>query len=169
MIETESLILDRAKFSDWKEMYRNVWSQPESARYMAWSITTVLEAAKIRIVKTIAFQKEHDTYVVYEKSSGKAIGFAGVEKLEPCIYQEAGICLGPNYVGKGFGRQILQGLIQYCKEQFGAKEFIYSTRDENTASNRLAKSFGFLLISSAAKIDSKDGHSYNLLQYSLKL
>ena len=150
-------------------MYRNVWSQPESARYMAWSITTSEEAAKIRIVKTIAFQKEHDTYVVYEKSSGKAIGFAGVEKLEPCIYQEAGICLGPNYVGKGFGRQILQGLIQYCKEQFGAKEFIYSTRDENTASNRLAKSFGFLLISSAAKIDSKDGHSYNLLQYSLKL
>ena len=169
MIETESLILDKAKFSDWKEMYRNVWSQPESARYMAWNITTSEEAAKIRIVKTIAFQKEHDTYVVYEKSSGKAIGFAGVEKLEPCIYQEAGICLGPNYVGKGFGRQILQGLIQYCKEQFGAKEFIYSTRDENTASNRLAKSFGFLLISSAAKIDSKDGHSYNLLQYSLKL
>ena len=169
MIETESLILDKAKFSDWKEMYRNVWSQPESARYMAWSITTSEEAAKIRIVKTIAFQKEHDTYVVYEKSSGKAIGFAGVEKLEPCIYQEAGICLGPNYVGKGFGRQILQGLIQYCKEQFGAKEFIYSTRDENTASNRLAKSFGFLLISSVAKIDSKDGHSYNLLQYSLKL
>ena len=169
MIETESLILDKAKFSDWKEMYRNVWSQPESARYMAWSITTSEEAAKIRIVKTIAFQKEHDTYVVYEKSSGKAIGFAGVEKLEPCMYEEAGICLGPNYVGKGFGRQILQGLIQYCKEQFGAKEFIYSTRDENTASNRLAKSFGFLLISSAAKIDSKDGHSYNLLQYSLKL
>ena len=169
MIETESLILDKAKFSDWKEMYRNIWSQPESARYMAWSITTSEEAAKIRIVKTIAFQKEHDTYVVYEKSSGKAIEFAGVEKLEPCIYQEAGICLGPNYVGKGFGRQILQGLIQYCKEQFGAKEFIYSTRDENTASNRLAKSFGFLLISSAAKIDSKDGHSYNLLQYSLKL
>ena len=169
MIETESLILDKAKFPDWEEMYHNVWSQPESARYMDWNITASEEAAKIRIVKTIAFQKEHDTYVVYEKSSGKAIGFAGVEKLEPCIYQEAGICLGPNYVGKGFGRQILQGLIQYCKEQFGAKEFIYSTRDENTASNRLAKSFGFLLISSAAKIDSKDGHSYNLLQYSLKL
>ena len=40
MIETESLILDKAKFSDWKEMYYNVWSQPESAKYMSWSITT---------------------------------------------------------------------------------------------------------------------------------
>ena len=169
MIETESLILDKAKFSDWIEMYRNVWSQPESARYMEWTITTSEEAAKIRITKTIAFQKEHDTYLVYEKTSGKAIGFAGVEEIEPLIYQEAGICLGPSYVGKGFGRQILQGLIQYCRERFGAKEFIYSARDENTASNRLAKSFGFSLISSAAKTDSKDGHQYNLLRYSLKL
>ena len=169
MIETKSLILDKAQFSDWKEMYRTVWSQPESARYMNWSITTSEEAAKIRIVKTIAFQKEHDTYLVYEKSSGKAIGFAGVEKLEPYIYQEAGICLGPNYIGKGFCKEILQGLIQYCKEQFGAKEFIYLTRDENTVSNRLAKSYGFSMISSTAETDGKDGHHYNLLQYKLKL
>ena len=35
MIETQSLILDKAKFADWKEMYDNVWSRPESARYMA--------------------------------------------------------------------------------------------------------------------------------------
>ena len=169
MIETESLILDKAKFSDWKEMYCNVWSRPESAKYMVWNINTSEENAKIRIIKTIKFQKEHDTYLVYEKSSGKAIGFAGVEKIEPYIYQEAGICLGPDYVGKGFGKQILQGLIQYCKEEFGAKEFIYSTREENRASNQLAKSVGFTEISSVPKTDSKDGHSYNLLQYSLKL
>ena len=100
MIETESLILDKAKFSDWKEMYCNVWSRPESAKYMAWNLTTSEENAKIRIMKTIEFQKGHDTYVVYEKSSGKAIGFAGVEKIKPYIYQEAGICLGPDYVGE---------------------------------------------------------------------
>lgn len=169
MIETDSLILDKAKFSDWEEMYRNVWSQPESVKYMAWNITETEEDAKIRILKTISFQKEHDTYLVYEKSSGKAIGFAGVEKVGPYVYQEAGICLGPDYVGKGFGKQILRCLIQYCKEEFGAKEFIYSAREENRASIFLAKSFGFLLTSSADKIDSKDGQHYTLLQYSLKL
>lgn len=169
MIETENLILDKAKFSDWKEMYCNVWSRPESARYMEWDVTASEEDAKIRIVKTIAFQKEHDTYLVYEKASGKAIGFAGVERLEPYIYQEAGICLGPDYVGRGLGRQILQGLIQYCREKFGAREFLYLTREESRASNRLARSLGFSVISSAAKIDGKDGHGYILLQYSLKL
>ena len=169
MIETKSLFLDKAKFSDWKEMYCNVWSQPESAKYMEWNITTSEEDAKVRIQKTIAFQKEHDTYLVYEKSTGKAIGFAGVEQMEPYIYEEAGICLGPDYVGKGYGKQILQGLIQYCREEYGAKEFVYSTREENSASNQLAKSFGFTLISSVPKTDSKDGHRYNYLQYRLKL
>ena len=169
MIETESLILDKAKFSDWKEMWDNVWSHPESARYMAWDITESEEKARIRIMKTIDFQKEHDTYLVYEKASGKAIGFAGVEQREAYVYQEAGICLGPDYVGKGFGRQILQGLIRYCREEFGAKEFIYLTREENIASCRLAESLGFTRISSVIKTDSKDGQSYNLLEYRLKL
>ncbi len=144
-------------------MYCNVWSQSESAKYMAWNITTSEEGAKIRIIKTIAFQKEHDTCLVYEKSSGNAIGFAGVEKIEPYIYQEAGICPGPYYVGKGFGKQILQGLIQYCKEEFSAKEFIYSTGEENRTYSRLAKSSGFTVISSVPKTDRKDGHSYHLL------
>ena len=169
MIETENLILDKAKFSDWKDMYCNVWSQPKSAEYMTWNITTSEEDAKIKILKTIAFQKEHDSYLVYEKSTGRAIGVAGVEKIEPFIYQETGICLGPDYMGKGFGKQILQGLIQYCKEKFGAKEFIYSTREENTASNLLAKSLGFTMVSSMPKTDSRDKHCYNLLQYRLKL
>ena len=75
----------------------------------------------------------------------------------------AGLC------GKRVWQAILQGLIQYCKEEFRAKEFIYSTREENRASNQLAKSLGFTVISSVPKTDSKDGHSYNLLQYSLKL
>ena len=85
MIETESLILDKAKFSDWKEMYDNVWSQPESARYMAWDITESEEKARIRIMKTIDFQKEHHTYLVYEKASGKAIWFDGVEQREAYV------------------------------------------------------------------------------------
>lgn len=169
MIETDSLRLDKAKFSDWKDMYANVWSKPQSAKYMYWTITTSEENAKIRIAKTIDFQKDHDTYIVYEKSSGKAIGFAGVEKVAPNVYQEAGICLGPNYAGKGFGKQIVKSLIQYCKEKFDAKEFIYSTRDENIPSIRLAKSLGFELVSSVPEIDGKDGHRYNLLKYSLKL
>ena len=168
MLETRDLILDKAKYSDWRDMYQNVWSRPESARYMLWRVTTSEQDAQLRMQKTIAFQKNHDTYLVYEKESGKAIGFAGVERTAPHVYQEAGICLGPDYVRKGFGRQILRCLIQYCKEQ-GAREFRYSARAENRASVRLAKSLGFAEIGSERKTDDRDGRSYQLVQYCLSL
>lgn len=169
MLETKDLILDKAKFSDWEDMYHNVWSQPESAKYMMWRVTTNESDAKTRILKTIEFQKDHDTYLVYEKASGKPIGFAGIEKLAPHVYQDAGICLGPKFIRRGFGKQIVQCLIQYCKEELGANEFIYSTREENEASNQLANSMGFHIIGSEPKVDNRDGHHYNLVKYSLKL
>lgn len=169
MLETKDLFLDKAKFSDWETMYRNVWSQPESARYMAWRVTTSEEDAKIRIQKTIDFQKTNDTYLVYKKTTSEAIGFAGVEQLAFRTYQEAGICLGSKFVGKGYGKQILLCLIRYCKEEFGAKEFIYSTRDSNKASIGLALSLGFQLIGTEEKQDKRDNQIYILQKYSLKL
>lgn len=53
MIETKDLVLDKAKFSDWETMYHNVWSRPESAKYMLWKVTTSESDAQIRIQKTI--------------------------------------------------------------------------------------------------------------------
>lgn len=169
MIETPDLTLEKARLSDWADMYRNVWSRPESARYMLWSVTTSEEDARARMERTVAWQKEHDTYLVYEKATGRAIGFAGVERVEPGVYEEAGICLGPDYVGRGYGSQILQALIQYCKESFGAKEFRYSTRAENLASLALARSFGFVPVGEELRTDERDGHSYWVLKCSLEL
>ena len=169
MIETKDLILDKAKLSDWEGMLKNVWSHAESAKYMMWSITTNEEDAKVRMQKTIKFQKTHDTYLVYEKASGEAIGFAGVERIEEGIYEEAGICLGPDYVHRGFGKQILQALIQYCKQEYNAKEFIYSSREQNVASVKLAESFKFELFESETRVDERDNQEYTMLKYHLYL
>lgn len=169
MLETDDLILDKAKPSDWKDMYYNVWSRPEAVKYMSWRLSDSEEDARERILRTIEFQKNHDTYFVYEKASGKPIGFAGVEELSAGVYGEMGICLGPDYVGKGFGKQILKCLIQYCKQEHGAKEFIYSTREGNEASHGLAKSLGFHQTAVEPTVDHHDGSRYNLIKYSLKL
>ncbi len=168
MLETKDLILDKAKFSDWEAMYQNVWCHPESAKYMLWNVTTSAENAKIRIEKTIAFQKEHDTYFVYDKVTGQAIGFAGVEELSPGVCTEVGICFGPDYVGKGYGKQVLACLMEYCKLKYGAEEFRCSAREKNIASNKVIQSFGFQLFDTETKVDDRDGKTYNLLQYQLK-
>ena len=112
----------------------------------------------------MAWQKNHDTYLVYEKSSGQAIGFAGVEEIAPHIYQDASIALGPEYVGKGYGKQILQLLLKYCTA-LGGKEFYYSTRSTNQASRALARSCGLFYHHSEEKTDSRSGAPYKLEVY----
>ena len=78
MPETEQLILEKARQEDWEDMYRGVWSRPECNRYMFWDLTKDEEAAKERMARTIRFQRTHNAWTVFEKESGKAIGFAGV-------------------------------------------------------------------------------------------
>ena len=46
-------------------------------------------------------------YLCNLKKTGEAIGFAGMRELERGIYEETGIALGPEFVRKGYGRQIL--------------------------------------------------------------
>lgn len=168
-METESLVLRKATFEDWQAMYRNVWSRAETAKYMAWNITASEKEAQARMERTIAYQKTHDTYLVCEKKSGEAIGFAGIEERTPHVYQEAGIALGPEYVGKGYGKQILQLLLNYCAEELGGTEFYYQTRASNVASKALARSCGFSYQYAEDKVDARTGKAYVLEIWCKKL
>lgn len=168
-METEDIFLGKARFEDWEAMYRNVWSRPETARFMMWHVTASEEEAKERMRRTILFQETHDTYLVYEKKSGQAIGFAGIGEIGPGVYGETGIALGPEYVGKGYGKQILRLLIGYCSESLGGKEFLYHTRAENIASKALALSCGFCYRYSKREKDAKSGEEYEMEVYSLRI
>ncbi len=170
MLETQDLILAKGKPEDWRDMYRNVWSRPEAARYMKWSLSESEADAPARMERTVAFQKEHSgMYIVYEKATGQAIGFAGVRKLSDTLCEETGICLGPDFVGRGYGKQILQCLLQYAKEVYGVQEFQYSTREENAPSVALVRSFGFRFAEAEDMEDERNGQRYRLLRFRLTL
>ena len=112
-IETKDLILKKAVQSDWEAMYRNLWCHEESARYMLWTVTTSEEEAQDRMRRTIEFEKkEKYALLVYDKRSGQAIGFAGMREIEPGVFEETGVALGPEFVGKGYGKQILNALVE---------------------------------------------------------
>lgn len=167
-LETERLILAKGKFEDWKDMYENVWSQKETAEYLFWEITENEEDAKERMRRTIAFQAAHPyAWTVYEKKSGTAIGYAGMEEAENNTYRETGICLGRKYIRLGYGREILSALIDLALNRLHAGNFIYACRAENTASTALCRSFGFRLVSSG-ETEWPDGNRYILNTYMLR-
>lgn len=167
-METKDIVLRKAQFDDWKSLYRNVWSRPETAKYMIWKITVTEEDARARMERTIRYQETHDTYMVYEKKSGEAIGFAGIERLSPHIFEETGIALGPEYVGRGYGKQVLTLLMEYAKA-LGGEQFVYSTRSGNIASKALARSCGFRYQHCESKTDPRNGEPYELEVYEKEL
>lgn len=167
-IETKDLILKKAVQDDWKEMYHNLWCHEESARYMLWTVTTSEEEAQDRMRRTIEFEKkEKYALLVYEKNTGRAIGFAGMREIEPGVFEETGVALGPEFVGKGYGKQVLNALTQEAFEQCGAKKFLACCRTENIASHNLQKSCGFKLRYFEKKIDSRNGRGF-IMEYNEK-
>lgn len=159
-LEATDIILRKAVFEDWKSMYKNIWTSEESAKYMLWKPVQSEEEAKERMRKTIAHQAEHDAWLVYEKSSGEAIGFAGIIKIAENVYEDTGLALGKAYTGKGYGKQLLSLLISYVFEEKKAEKFVYSCRAENEVSKRLSRSLGFVYTHSEPRVDTRNGKNY---------
>lgn len=165
-METLNLILKHPDFADWEDMYRNLWCHPESARYMLWQVTTSEEEAKERMRRSIAWQEAHPTcWFVYEKTTNRAIGFAGMTEISEGVWEDTGIALGPDYTGRGYGRQILQLLTEYARQELGARRFVCSCRSENAPSRRMILSRGFRYTHSSQAADPRTQESYTLEFY----
>ena len=165
MYETHRLQLKHPAFSDWEGMYRNLWCHRESAEFMLWNVTTSPEEAQERMRRSIAFQEEKPAWFVYEKSCGEPMGFAGFREIEPGVFEDTGIAVGPAFVGKGYGKEILNLLTRIAKEEYGAQRFIASCRGRNSASRGMILGFGFRFTHQEDRIDHRDGKEYILEFY----
>ena len=161
-IETEDLILKKAVHEDWKDMYYNLWKHEESAKYMLWEVTKSEEKAIERIEKSIEFMKKNKyALFINEKKTDKAIGFVGMKEIEPGAYEDTGVALGPEFVGKGYGTKVLNALVDEAKKA-GAHKFVWSCREKNIASHKLQMSCGFVFSHDEDRVDPRDNTPYVL-------
>lgn len=169
MLETKDLFVKKAAMEDWRDMYYNLWRHADSAKYMLWNATQSEEEARARMERTLAWEASHAyNWLVYEKASGQAIGFAGLEVLEEGVCGETGIAIGPAFTGKGYGKQILNALTDYARKELGAKKFVACSRTANTASHHLQMACGFVFSHfSEEKTDPRTGETY-VLEYNVR-
>ena len=167
-LKSKDLTIKKAVFSDWRSIYENVWSSEKTAKYMMWSPTNNEADAKSRMERTLEFQKSHDAFFIYLNSTGEAIGFTGYDEMDEGVYCECGIAIGEKFAGKGYGKQVLNMLIEHCLK-IGGKKFIYRTDEENIPSKRLVQSFGFDFVGVEEKIYEKDGIKRRIEIYSKKI
>ena len=143
MIETKDLILRQGFADDWQDLYRNLWSREEIFRYMFNKPSPDEEAGRKRTMLYAEMHKEAKTeFFVCEIASGQAIGIAGIKELNCGKWTITDIAIGPDFQGKGYGKQIVTVLLNLAFE-LGATEVAYDCFTQNTASKRLALSCGF--------------------------
>lgn len=157
MIETKDLILRQGSADDWQNLYRNLWRREEVFRYMFNKPSSNAEAGRKRTALYAQMHKEVGTeFFVCEKVSGQAIGIAGIKEQRPGKWTITDIAIGPDFQGKGYGKQIVERLLKLAFEQ-GATEVAYDCFAQNTISKQLAFSCGFTYSHSEEAELMKDG------------
>lgn len=160
MYETKRLFLKHPAFSDWAPMLRNVWCHEETARHMLWSVTTTEAAAQERMKRTLEYQKDNPAWLVYQKETGQPIGFAGFCSIGPGVVEDTGVALGPAYVGRGYGKELLSLLLEIAKTEYGARLFVGSCRSQNIPSRALMLACGFRFTHTEDRTDPRNGTAY---------
>lgn len=161
-LEGSNIVLKKACFEDWKDLYFNVWRHVETARNMLWMPTVSEDEAQDRMRRTIEFQKKEKYALdIYEKKTMKAIGWAGMKEVEPLVYEEMGIVVGPEYSGRGYGKEALLLLLKEAFENCNAETFNAYCRTTNLVSHNLQMSAGFEFDSTEDKVDERDMSAFS--------
>lgn len=165
----KNVILRKAKPEDLDSMWNNIWQDRELAKYMLWKPVENYEEARIRLEKTIEFQKSNLAFYISLEETDEAVGFIGAVDKGDGVFEDCGLCIAAKYQGNGFGKQALQLLLKMISEELGGKEFIYSCFEENTKSQKLCESLGFEYKYSKQNTRKWDGLEYTSKYYSKKL
>ena len=157
---TKNLILRKANINDLDSIYNNVWKDKSIADNMLWKVINTKEEARDRIKKIINYQKDNYAYFICLKKTNEAIGFAGIVEKEPNIYSEHGICIATKYQHLGYGKEVVQALINLAFKELNGKRFIYSCFNTNEKSRKLCQSLGFKYLESKEEIRKHDNMKY---------
>ena len=159
-IDTERLILRKAKKDDLNDIYENIWSHEELSKYMLWRKCNSILEAENKLNKLLEFQKRNYFYFVEEKESKKVIGMAGIKDLGNNNYETGPICVMTSAQRKGYGKEILKALIYLVFDLLNGNKFTYTFMQENIPSKNLCTSQGFIYEKSAKSIRDYDNMEY---------
>ncbi|MBE5738197.1 MAG: GNAT family N-acetyltransferase [Clostridiales bacterium] len=164
-LETKDLVIGKAKMEDLESLYNNYWKSEVSAKYMLWTPQKNLDEARDRLIRTINYQKDNFAYLIYYKETMEAIGQVAFWEIEEGVYEDKGLGMGERFVGRGFGKQVLNCMLRYMFEQLGAKMVYCSCHTDNIPSAKMQQSCGMKYSHSYEVTREKDGLTYKSDNY----
>ena len=145
VIETERLILRTWYEEDVQEYYR-INQDPKVIEFLRGSLTMVEVKDFILFMNQQFSQIGYTLWAAEEKSSGKLMGFIGLDppkweaSFTPCV--EIGWRLGSECWGKGYATEGAKAVLDYGFNRCGLKEIVSFTVPANIRSLRVMEKIG---------------------------
>ena len=142
-LEGTRIRLRLAEERDWNSMLRNVWGEEAVYKWMLFQPTLTEEDARERCRRSRTYQQDHLAWFVALKETDEAIGLCAVKANGKGHFEEAGICIGMQYQGQGYGKEIVTLLLDFVFGELDAEDVRYGYFRDNEKSKKLAAFFGF--------------------------
>lgn len=144
-IETKRLILREWTLEDAEDLY-DYARDPRVGPSAGWPPHTDIEVSR-SIIK--GFIKEQEAYAIELKSTHKVIGGIGLhnkqvdKNLEGVTQREVGYVLHPDYWGKGYMTEAVEGILDYGFNKLNIDVIWCGHFDFNERSKRVVEKSGF--------------------------
>jgi [ribosomal protein S5]-alanine N-acetyltransferase len=148
ILNTARLILRTIKNSDFEQIHKKIFSNPNVVKNTFGSKLFTLEETKEFLVKNANFNDKIGLSVIEEKENNKIIGLAGLLK---CDYlndedYEIGFILEESSWGKGYAKEIGIAQINQVKTDFAKNRVLAAAAPENISSIKALESLGFVFV-----------------------
>lgn len=147
IFETERLLIRQLKFSD-MEAFHKLQSNPKVLQFVNGKTNTrkEIEEDLIQLIeKYNLFENDFWVYAIIRKIDQKFIGTCALVK-DDNNDDEIGSRFLEEFWGLGYGLEVCNGLINYCKSILMKKLVAYVV-DKNVASTKIIKKSGFIEVS----------------------
>lgn len=141
IFDTNRLLIRKLQLSDVDNLYK-LEREKEVVKYITGKVLTYNETEKKlkKWLVTFDYENGYGALAVILKDNKEFIGICGIIENN-----EIGYRFLPKYWRKGYGKEILEGLILYAKT-LGLKKLIAEVVKENIGSLELLKKFNFNII-----------------------
>jgi ribosomal-protein-alanine N-acetyltransferase len=143
MIQTERLILDSWRSSDWTE-FRPIATDPEVMRYINGGIPWTDEQVQNFVYRQIMLRSARGfcRWKLLDASTGELIGFCGAGIWRDVPDPEIGWWIARRYWGRGLATEAARAALDDALERVCLRRIISIARPENTASIGVMKKLG---------------------------
>ncbi|MCD8193905.1 MAG: GNAT family N-acetyltransferase, partial [Tannerellaceae bacterium] len=162
---TERLIIRDTTAQDYPFLHK-IYTDPVAMRFISsgrydW---TLEEIRNKYARENINYPSGYGLFTIQPAGTPEVIGEAGLFNSfgNPAIL-ELGYILDPRWWGKGYGKEVCRGLIDYCRDRLHVHKVVARMYAANHASVQLSEAVGMSRVEQGTTPDGKEFYRYEMV------